>query len=471
MKRRLGITACLLIALLAGGIPLLVDYPVVASATWPGLALLGMALGLAWWQVWRGAADGEAASPANQHNDMVASSQAVLRSVCRKSRDFISDNATLVSRFTKVASAGSALSDSVRQLNASAHELAAQSELIDRMAGNVVQHVQSSHDLASSGQQCVIDASRAVAQVAASVNHAEEEFREVVRQSDSISSVASIIQGIAGQTNLLALNAAIEAARAGESGRGFAVVADEVRKLAERTASATVEIHAMIEAIINSTATVNRQLLVSRQEVAQAADLASTAVGLIGDIRNKSTEALSATQSIAQAAASQLATSGQLQALANQGVVLNEQLGNEVGECNRALRATVAVAESVKDAANSNVTGLHPLERMLDAIEEIRASNVLVMNSQNVAEAQPAVNRARNIDAGIQGIWNEYLSGQDARPGNLWGSYEEWRKRWQFAQELALKGDFSTVRSYIPQQVRPAYDVLKGELNPLLSMG
>src|SRR5690606_30779621 len=43
------------------------------------------------------------------------------------------------------------------------------------------------------------------------------------------------------------LNAAIEAARAGESGRGFAVVADEVRQLAQRTTSATVEIHQLIE--------------------------------------------------------------------------------------------------------------------------------------------------------------------------------------------------------------------------------
>lgn len=83
--------------------------------------------------------------------------------------------------------------------------------------------------------------------------------------TQQITGIIDVINGIAEQTNLLALNAAIEAARAGEAGRGFAVVADEVRSLASKTRESTNEVAEMVSAIQNSTSSVTKLMESSGQ--------------------------------------------------------------------------------------------------------------------------------------------------------------------------------------------------------------
>ena len=96
------------------------------------------------------------------------------------------------------------------------------------------------------------ESAAAVEELSSSMNSINERADEVIKQSDDIKNIITIIKDIAEQTNLLAQNAAIEAARAGEHGRGFSVVADEVRTLAEKTGKSLTEIEANVNILTQS---------------------------------------------------------------------------------------------------------------------------------------------------------------------------------------------------------------------------
>ena len=84
--------------------------------------------------------------------------------------------------------------------------------------------------------------------------------QKLTEATDAMTSIAELIQSIAGQINMLALNATIESARAGAAGKGFAVVAGEVKTLAAQVGRATTQIADEIGGVQSASAAVVRTL-------------------------------------------------------------------------------------------------------------------------------------------------------------------------------------------------------------------
>lgn len=209
---------------------------------------------------------------------------------------------------------------------------------------------QNATNAAKSGESVMDSTVTSIYSLRATVEDATRKVKQLGESSQQIGRVVSLINDLATQTDLLAINASIEATRAGEHGRGFGIVANEIGELASRSATATREIAALIEATQQQITEVVEAMNRGATQVVEGAHLARNAKQSLIHVVQVSEQMDSLVNSISEAMISQANTSQSVTELIKEVAQVSSLTSDSSVRMSKALRQTVDVAEELQSS-------------------------------------------------------------------------------------------------------------------------
>ncbi|WP_319006047.1 methyl-accepting chemotaxis protein [Methylobacillus gramineus] len=231
---------------------------------------------------------------------------------------------------SEIALGNSDLSQRTENQAASLEQTAASIEELTSTVGQNTENARTANSLA-------FTASTTAEKASSTVSGAVSTMTQISNQSQKMSEITAVIEGIAFQTNILALNAAVEAARAGEQGRGFAVVAQEVRNLAQRSASAAKEIKQLIDESVTKIGQGSSQVIDAGNTMQEVVAAVQRVSSIMSEIVHASEEQSTGIQQINIAITSMDEVTQQNAALVEEAMAAAQSLDDQAQQLNKAV--------------------------------------------------------------------------------------------------------------------------------------
>jgi methyl-accepting chemotaxis protein len=319
-------------------------------------------------------------------NDLVATMTEIIGSIREASGTIASASAEISTGSQDLAQRTESQAASIEETAASMHEVTTTVKQNADNAQAANQLAAAARDTADKGGTVVRDAVAAVSQIEES--------------AQKISDIIGLIDEIAFQTNLLALNASVEAARAGEAGKGFAVVAQEVRALAQRSANASKDIKALIQASNGQVKTGAALVNQAGQSLTEIVSAIKKVSDIVAEIAAASREQATGLEQINTAVASMDEMTQRNGALVEETTAAAQSLSNQAEELSE-------LVNRYKVGGRSGATGSA-------AVRTASAPVVAISSAKPRAAAKPASqvhvagSRGNAVPKAVGESWSEF---------------------------------------------------------------